>query len=99
MQTPEEMQKEIDEEIKNYVEEIKEERKRLDRASEWISGLESDLSEAQLDFEDAAKIIKKSKQELERLNNIHVFREADKETKAIRDIQQKKIMVVVGCQT
>ena len=94
MKTVEEVQDQINEQRAEYLEIIQSEKNRLNRAREEIEALKSDLSHAQSAFDDSAKLISDSKKELERLDNLRIFREIDREIKVKLDIKQKKIVEV-----
>lgn len=94
MKLASEVQDEINQQRGDCLEMISLETNRLNRAKEEIEALKSDLSHAQIAFDNSKKIILDCKKELTRLNTIHIYRDIDRETKVNLDVIQKKIIEV-----
>ena len=89
MKTVAEIQDQINEQRADNQEIIQSEINRLNRAKEEMEHLKTELSWAQQSFDDSAKIISEARKELNRLDNLKIFRDIDRETKVQSDEKQR----------
>ena len=95
MRTPEEAQEQIQAQIEDYEELLKNQNGLLTRAREMIESLKSELVDAQEKYNNALKEVEESQIELDKLRNFKIYFRVDKEAKARQDTKQKTILEVL----
>ena len=91
--TPQKLQEKIDAEISDLQDILKQHRGILERASDEMEYLNSELVSAEATFKDAKEIVIDCKKEIKRLEGAHIFYECDRDTKYSADKKQLKIVV------
>ena len=89
--TPDELEKQIQPQIKATEEDLKEARHQMQEASDHCSALQDELSNWEQKRKVALNDIENEKMELTRLKTFKIFREVNREARARLDIHQKTL--------
>jgi len=95
MSTPEDVQDQIQVQIDDYEVILKNQNICLTRCREMVESQKSELADVQRAYDGAAKEIKESQTELDKLRNFHIYFRVDKVEKARKDIKQTRILEVL----
>ena len=95
MITPEVLQEQIQAQIWDYEEILKNQNELFTRAREMVESTKSELGERQRRYDNAVKEVKESQAELDKLRNFKIYFKVGKEAKARQDKKQKTLLEVL----